>query len=90
MKETVYKALSNACRREIIHLLRWRNLSAGEIASHFHISKPSISRHLDVLKNAELITDKRNGASIEYSLNMTVIQELRMQLIELLGGADES
>lgn len=89
MKDSVYKALSSEYRRAIIKLLRWQNLTAGEIASHFDISKPSISRHLEVLKNAELITDKRMGTYIEYALNMSVVQELQMHILEMLGGTDE-
>ena len=89
MKDDVYKALASKYRREIIRLLRWQNLSAGEIASHFDISAPSISRHLDILKTAELITATRKGTRIDYALNLSVVQELQVHLMGLLGGEDE-
>lgn len=56
MKDDFFQALANPYRREIITILKWNNLSAGEIADHFSISQPSISRHLDILKRAEIIT----------------------------------
>lgn len=52
MNDAFFQAMANETRREIVHLLRWKDMTAGEIASHFSISKPSISRHLDTLKNA--------------------------------------
>ena len=54
MKDIVYEAMANDVRRKILRLLRWKNLTASEIANAFDISKPSISRHLDILKKAEL------------------------------------
>jgi len=71
-----FKALSDPTRRKILELLREKNLSAGEIASHFNISKPSISHHLNLLKNSELILSEKNGQNIFYSLNTTALQEL--------------
>jgi DNA-binding transcriptional ArsR family regulator len=78
----VFKALNDATRREILELLRKRDLSAGEIADAFSISKPSISHHLDILKQAELIDDRRDGQFIMYSLNMTVIDEIMEWMIQ--------
>ena len=89
MNDNFFQALANPYRREIIRLLKWKNCSAGEIAGHFAISKPSISRHLDVLKNAGLVTAQRKGNQIIYSLNMSVLQELGMELIELISGKEE-
>ena len=61
MGDDFFQALANPYRREIIRLLKWRSRTAGEIAAHFSISQPSISRHLDVLKRAEIITAERRG-----------------------------
>lgn len=71
-----FKALSDPTRRRILELLSERDLTAGEIADAFDISKPSISHHLSTLKAAGLILDERKGQNIIYSLNMTVFQDL--------------
>lgn len=71
-----FKALADPTRRKIILLLKNRDLTAGEIADQFNISKPSISHHLNVLKQALLVTDERKGQNIFYSLNTTVFQEV--------------
>lgn len=88
MNDDFFQALANPYRREIIKLLKWKNLSAGEIADHFNISKPSISRHLDILKNAQVITSERKANQIIYSLNMSMVQEMMMQIVELLSEKD--
>lgn len=72
----LFRALNDSTRREILELLRKKSLTAGEIADEFSISKPSISHHLDILKQAELVEDKREGQFIVYSLNMTVMDEI--------------
>ncbi|MBB6732207.1 autorepressor SdpR family transcription factor [Cohnella zeiphila] len=84
-----FKALSDPTRRQIIQLLKERDLSAGEIANHFSISKPSISHHLNILKNARLIQDERQGQSIVYSLNTTVIQEALGWFLNMIGSKGE-
>ncbi|WP_027091795.1 autorepressor SdpR family transcription factor [Cohnella thermotolerans] len=86
-----FKALSDPTRRQIIQLLKERDMSAGEIAEQFSISKPSISHHLTILKNAKLVQDERQGQSIIYSLNTTVIQEALGWFLGMLGtkGEDE-
>lgn len=90
MNEDFFHALASPYRREIIKLLKWKNMNAGEIAEHFDISQPSISRHLDVLKHAEIVTSERKGNQIIYSLNLSVMQEMYIKLSELLGfGGDE-
>lgn len=90
MNEDFFHALASPYRREIIKLLKWKNMNAGEIAEHFDISQPSISRHLDVLKHAEIVTSERNGNQIIYSLNLSVMQEMYIKLSELLSfGGDE-
>ena len=85
MKEDFFQALSNPYRREIIRQLRWKSMSAGEIVELFDIAQPSISRHLDVLKKAELVTCERRGNQIFYSLNMSAAQEMLLYITELLS-----
>ncbi|MFQ5335652.1 MAG: autorepressor SdpR family transcription factor [Flavobacteriales bacterium] len=70
-----FKAMKDPTRREILNLLRDGDLSAGEIARNFNMSKPSISHHLDLLKQAGLITGAKKGQFIYYSLDTTVIDE---------------
>lgn len=89
MREDFFQALASPYRREIIRLLKWQNLSAGEIAEKFNISQPSISRHLDVLKQAEIVTAERRGNQIIYSLNLSVMQEMYIQLTDLLTRGEE-
>ena len=76
MLNDAFKALSDPTRRRILELLTERDMTAGEIADCFDISKPSISHHLSVLKSSGLVLDERRGQNIVYSLNMTVFQEL--------------
>ncbi|MEF9952893.1 MAG: autorepressor SdpR family transcription factor [Clostridium sp.] len=71
-----FKALSDKTRREILKLLNTKDMSAGEIANHFNISKPSISKHLDILRDAELVSSEKKGQFIIYSVNISVIQEV--------------
>jgi ArsR family transcriptional regulator len=75
-QNNIFKALSDPSRRKILHLLKERDMTAGEIAEYFDISKPSISHHLNLLKQANLVIDERQGQNIYYSLNTTVFQEL--------------
>ena len=79
---TVFKALNDATRREILELLRHKDLTAGEIADHFDISKPSISHHLDLLKQAELVIAVKEGQFIRYSLNTTVMDEMLKWIVQ--------
>ena len=71
-----FKALADPTRRHILELLAQGALTAGEIAAHFSMSKPSVSHHLSILKSAGLICDQRSGQNIVYSVNLTVFQEL--------------
>ncbi|MEL6355307.1 MAG: autorepressor SdpR family transcription factor [Bacteroidota bacterium] len=80
---TLFKALNDPTRREILTLLRQQDLSAGSIAAHFNISKPSISHHLDLLKQAELVTVERKGKMMIYSLNTSVLEELLSWIMDL-------
>lgn len=84
MKDDFFQALASPYRREIIRLLKWRNLSAGEIAEKFDISQPSISRHLDILKRAEIITCTRQANKLIHSLNLSIIQEMLVEMSELV------
>ncbi len=72
----LFKALNDATRREILELLKEKKLSAGEIADHFNISKPSISHHLDILKQADLVSSEKKGQFIIYSINTTVFDDI--------------
>lgn len=71
-----FKALADPTRRRILELLRDGDLTAGELAERFDISKPSLSHHLATLKSAGLVSDERRGQNIVYSLNTTVMQDL--------------
>lgn len=84
-----FKALSDPTRRRILELLSEQDLSAGEIADAFDISKPSISHHLSTLKNAGLILDERKGQNIIYSLNMTVFQDMVKWFFDFSKGGKE-
>nr|WP_246628112.1 autorepressor SdpR family transcription factor [Paenibacillus oenotherae] len=78
-----FKALADPTRRRILDLLKERDLTAGEIAEHFDITKPSISNHLNLLKQAQLVWDERKGQHIVYSLNTTVFQDVLKWMMEL-------
>lgn len=71
-----FKALADPTRRRVLELLRAGDMTAGELAEHFDISKLSLSHHLATLRNAGLVTDERHGQNIVYSLNTTVMQDL--------------
>ena len=73
---TLFKALNDQTRRDIVELLKAGDLTAGEIADHFDISKPSISHHLDLLKQAGIVSAVKQGQFIYYSLNATVLDEI--------------
>ena len=72
----VFKALSDETRREILKILSKGDMSMGDIANNFNMSKPAISKHLDILKNAKLITAEKKGQFIIYSINTSVIQQV--------------
>ena len=79
---SVYKALADPTRRKILQLLRDGNLSAGEISEQFDFAKPTISRHLNVLKEADLIQGTKKGTTITYRLNVTVLEEALLAMLE--------
>jgi ArsR family transcriptional regulator len=72
----VFKALNDVTRREILELLKNKELQAGEIAAYFAISKPSISHHLDILKQADLIASEKKGQFVIYSINTTIMEDV--------------
>ncbi len=80
---TLFKALNDETRRQIIDLLKEKDRNAGEIADHFNISKPSISHHLDILKRADLITSEKKGQFVEYSLNTSILEDLLTWILTL-------
>ena len=79
------KALSDPVRREILDLLKSGKLSAGQIGEHFPMSGAAISRHLSVLKEADLIRDTHKGTFIYYELNASVLEEIMLWLVDLKG-----
>ena len=79
------KALADPTRREILNLLKKGKLSAGEITEHFDITGAAISRHLSVLKEADLIEDTREGKYIFYQLNTSVLEEIMLWITDLKG-----
>ena len=81
----VFGALAHPVRREILRLLRKRAMSAGELAERFEIAKPTLSGHFAVLKNADLVTTERNGTTIIYRLNMSVMEEALAAFAALAG-----
>ena len=79
---SIFKALNDETRRQILELLREKDLSAGEIVENFDMSGPSISHHLDLLKQAGLVSTTKNGQFIYYSLNTTVVDEIMSWLLQ--------
>ncbi len=87
--QNTLKALSDPTRREILNLLKEKTLSAGEISDKFDISFAAISRHLSVLKEADLIRDERDGKFIYYTLNASVLEEIMLWISDLKGDASK-
>lgn len=87
MQDTL-QALADPTRREILNLLKQSRMSAGEISNHFSISGAAVSRHLSVLKEADLIRDELEGKYIYYELNATVLEEILLWISELKGEKD--
>ena len=87
--QATLKALSDPIRREILNLLKSGRLSAGEITEHFDVTAAAISRHLSVLKDADLIRDTREGKFIYYELNASVLEEILLWITELKGEQND-
>ena len=79
----IFKALNDETRREILELLRVQEMTAGDIADQFNISKPSISHHLDILKRADMVTSEKKGQFVVYSLNTTIVDDILKWIISL-------
>lgn len=83
-----WSALADPTRRKILTLLKEQDMNAGEIAEHFNMTKPSISHHLNQLKQAELVTAEKHGQNMVYSLNLSVFEEI-LQLVSDLARRKE-
>ncbi|MBQ1264064.1 MAG: winged helix-turn-helix transcriptional regulator [Oscillospiraceae bacterium] len=83
--QNTLRALADPIRREILNLLKRGRLSAGEISGHFLVTDAAISRHLSVLKDADLIRDEREGKYIYYELNVSVLEEIMLWITDLKG-----
>lgn len=79
----IFKALNDETRRQILTMLRKKDMSAGEIADKFNISKPSISHHLEILRRAGLVTSEKQGQFIIYSVNTTIIDDVLQWVLTL-------
>ena len=86
----LFKALNDPTRREILEILKEKDLTAGEIADRFNISKPSISHHLDLLRQAGLVVSVKEGQFISYSLNTTVMDEMLQWILQLTNNQKSS
>ncbi len=82
------KALADPIRRDILNMLKKQRMAAGDIADHFSVTAPSISRHLSVLKDANLIRDTREGKFIYYDINTSVLEEIMLWITALKGEND--
>jgi DNA-binding transcriptional ArsR family regulator len=82
----VFKALADPTRRRILQLLQDGEMTAGDLAEHFDMAKPSVSHHFNVLKQADLIVSRRDGQQIYYGLNTTVVQDLLTMFWGLFAG----
>jgi len=85
----LFEALAHPTRREILEMLKARAMTAGEIADRFEVSKPTLSGHFAKLKDAGLIHADRNGASITYSLNLSVLEEVLLEFSRRMGITDK-
>ncbi len=85
-----FKALSDPTRRKILEMLVDTDLTAGEIAEAFDMTKPSISHHLNILKGADLVISDKQGQYVVYSLNTTVFQELTKWFFDFLNRGDKN
>ena len=89
VKDSVFKALADPKRRKILRMLNGNELTAGEISKEFDISAPSMSHHFSILKDAELISARRAGQQIYYSLNTTVFEDLLTVLMDTFSARNE-
>lgn len=85
----VWKALADPTRRKILELLKNKSLNAGEIAAEFNMTKPSISNHLSILKQADLVDSEKIGQNVIYSLKTSVIEDMLRTLSDLTGREEK-
>lgn len=85
----VWKALADSTRRKILELLKNKSLNAGEIAAEFNMTKPSISNHLSILKQADLVDSEKIGQNVIYSLKTSVLEDMLKMLCDLTGREDK-
>ncbi|MDD6682016.1 MAG: autorepressor SdpR family transcription factor [Clostridiales bacterium] len=88
--QNTLKALADPVRREILNLLKKGRMAAGEITDHFSITAAAISRHLSVLKDADLIRDQREGKFIYYEINTSVLEDVMLWIAELKGDKNDA
>ena len=88
--QNTLRALSDPIRREILNLLKAGRMSAGDIADHFEVTGAAVSRHLSVLKDADLIRDTREGKFIFYEINTSVLEETMLWIADLKGDNDNA
>ena len=86
--QNTLRALADPIRRDILNLLKKGRMSAGEISDHFDVTGAAVSRHLSVLKDADLIRDEREGKYIFYDLNVSVLEEIMLWITDLKGEND--
>jgi len=82
---SIYKALADPTRRRILQLLREKEMSAGEIAEHFDLAKPTLSGHFAVLRAADLVATEKHGTTVTYRLNVSVLEEALVALMDGFG-----
>lgn len=82
----MFKAMADPTRRRILQMLSEKNLNAGEIAEEFHMSKPAISRHLEILKSSELITCEKQGQYVIYAINTSAVEQMYCHFLNVFDG----
>lgn len=87
--QNTFKALSDKTRREILNLLKDQSMTAGDIASRFDMTQATVSHHLSVLKEAELVTDKKDGKYIYYELSTSVLDDIMTWVLTLKGENED-
>jgi DNA-binding transcriptional ArsR family regulator len=89
MSDEVFKAMADPTRRRVLRLLSGGEMTAGELAKHFDISAPSMSHHFNVLRNAGLVTSRKDGQQVCYVLNTTVVQDFVAFLLDVFKKEEE-
>jgi ArsR family transcriptional regulator len=82
-----FKAIADPTRREILHMLRKEEMTAGDVAARFDMTRPTMSHHFSVLKEAGLVTSRREGQTIWYALNTTVLEDVLAWTMDMARGA---